>query len=171
MDTWSEQYFLEPLRSLLAAMSVGEATRDGLSDGASWGSEPLRLLSIGVEGRLRTELQRYAGWPPESTTDGSDIEIVRRSSENTIEIWGMAWIDFAGEMFPFRAELEERGSGAELRMWIGDVDANTGQPPRLKRGALLVPVTDNDGQRTGVELIDGRQQRAVEWTAAFQVDV
>ena len=48
---------------------------------------------------------QYPAWPRRSTTDGTTVYLVTRSSPNTLEAIGITHIDFDGRVFPSRAVL------------------------------------------------------------------
>lgn len=81
-----------------------------------------------------------------------------------MEVAGRLDIDFDGRQFPFRAVVTVAPDGTvDVDAFIGDVDADTGQPPRLPRDVLVLPTGE------GTDLAVGRRQTRVTWTKAFSV--
>jgi len=160
--TWFDGYVAEPVDELLSLLPVGGEVED---------LERCQLLGTGIEGVFRTEVAaQYAGWPPESTTDGSRVDLCVRSGTSSLDVAGVMWIDFAGEVFPFRAEIGRAADGSTSVVgYIGQVDPRTGEPPRLPRGTLIVPVSGDRGRGTHAELIVGRQQMPIAWTKVLEV--
>jgi hypothetical protein len=159
---WFEAYMRERADELFSLLSVGEEVQDREL-------ERCRKLSAGVEGVFRSEARaQYPGWPPESTTDGARVDFCVRSGTRSLDVAGVMWIDFAGAVFPFRAEIGRAADGSvSVIGYIGQVDAKTGEPPRLPRGTLIVSVQDERGPTS--ELIVGRRQVPIAWTKAFDV--
>jgi hypothetical protein len=64
-------------------------------------------------------------------------------ARRSLDVVGLMWIDFSGEVFPFRAEIGRAADGSVSVVGsIGQVHERTGQPRRLPRGTLIVPVRD-----------------------------
>lgn len=151
--SWFEVRVAEPARAVLDQLSVGERLRD--LDEVD--------LALGIEGLFRQEApNQFDGWPPESTTDGVVVDVCARTQERVVEMAGRMFIDFDGDQFPFRAVVSVNADGPiTVDVFIGDVDAATGQPPRLPGDALVLAVEDR------VDLTIGRRQAVVRWTPAF----
>lgn len=155
VDEWALRHLLEPTASLLAALAVGEVVESG---------PEVDRLGIGIEGTFRSQIaHQYEGWPEGSTTDGIGVDRCWRSAARTIDVVGLAWLDFAGDIFPWRAELAAEATGGEVSVAIdiGNVDAVSGEPPRYGRGTILLP---SDG---AVSVIVGRRALPIAWTPAI----
>lgn len=126
-------------------------------------------LADGIDCVFRNEGARYLGWPPGSTTDGSDISFCVRSCDYSIDAVGTTFIDFGGELFPFRVRITAVNDSATISADIGQVDPDTGAPPRLPAGSVIVPVRDWGEGTPIAELIVGRRQVPIVWTKAFEV--
>jgi hypothetical protein len=165
MTGWQQRNLVEPVEELLALVPVGDEVRD---------RERCERLALGVEGVFRSELgAQYAGWPPESTTDGSSVDLCVRSSTDTLDVVGLMWIDFGDEVFPYRAEITraaaaEAGASVSLVGYIGQIDPRTGRPPRLPAGTLVVPVRDDGKRPPTTELIVGRRQVPIVWKKVLE---
>lgn len=161
-DWWFDERVVAPLDAALVSVPVGAEVQD---------EDRCRELGTAIEGLFRREVKaQYASWPPESTTDGTRIDFCLRSSEDTLEVAGVTWIDFDGSVFPFRALLTRTANGsASVTAYIGEVDKGTGAPPRLKRGTLIFTVREKDGEPPVPELIVGRRQIPIAWTRVFEV--
>jgi hypothetical protein len=160
---WFDKNVAEPAHELFSLLPVGGEVPD--RDLAR-----CHKLSIGIEGVFRSEARaQYAGWPPESTTDGARVDLCVRMAINSLEVTGVMWIDFAGAVFPFKAEIDRAADGSTPVIgYIGQVDA-TGEPPRLPYGTLIVPVRDRGGRIPLAELVVGRRQTPIAWTKVLEV--
>jgi hypothetical protein len=158
---WLQEYVVKPLEELLALVPVGGEVRD---------LDRCQKLGTGIEGLFRSELvAQFAGWPPESTTDGSFVDLCIRTGRDSLEVVGRMGIDFSGAVFPFRAEIERAADGTVSVVGsIGQVDECTGRPPRLPAGTLIVPVRDENEQDPVPELIIGRRQLPIAWTTVLE---
>ena len=162
MRTWVELYLVEPARDLLSSTALGDEVTD---------LGRCQKLCTGIEGVFRSEVQGYAGWPPESTTDGLVPGLCVRTGDNTIELVAMCWIDFGGEKFPLRAVVTLDASRAELAMYtaeIGEVEPDTGAPPRLHRDAMILPSRDINGRNPKPELLVGHRSGPITWQAVVE---
>jgi hypothetical protein len=122
-------------------------------------------LAEGIDGVFRTEVvAQYSGWPPGSTTDGASVDICFRSGRYSLEVIGLMYIDFAGEVFPYRALIERTGSLMSLDGFIGQVDVQTGRPPRLPPGTLINSVREGSRSVPTPELMSGRRASPIVWT-------
>jgi hypothetical protein len=161
---WFDKNVAKPADELFSLLPVGGAVPDREL-------ERCRKLSTGIYGVFLTETRaQYAGWPPESTADGARVDLCVRTAINSLEVTGVMWIDFAGDVFPFKAEIERATDGSTSFIgYIGQVDARTGEPPRLPRGTLIVPVRDDSGRNPVAQLIVGRRQTPIAWTKVLEV--
>ncbi len=157
VEPWQTENLKEPLDELLGTMAVSSVV---VGD-----SEPCRRLAIGVEGLFRSELSaQWEPWPPASTTDGSAVHFCVRTGAVALELVGMTFIDFAGEQFPFRAQLaRDAGEVVSVALSIGQIDSTTGHPPRLVGGAAFVPVAARTATMRW-ELLSRRRQVPITWT-------
>lgn len=147
-------------RALFESVPVG---------GTVIGRPELARLAMGIEGVIRSHAaHQYAGWPDRSTTDGLGIDFGYRVADRTIQVIGLAWLDFAGDIFPWRANLiaEMADDGIIVAIEIGNVAAGSGEPPRYKRGTILLQ-NENDV----VEVVVGRHQLPIAWTPAISVRI
>lgn len=137
-------------------MSIGEEASDPTS---------CDLLALGIEGLFRSVMPtQCAGWPPGSTTDGTDVALCRRTGADVLVAIGLTYVDFGGECFPSRVDIGRTADGSVMVTgYVGEVEARTGAPPRLPGGTLVVPGP------AGPELIVGRRQVPIAWTKAFVV--
>jgi hypothetical protein len=164
VSRWQRTYVVEAVEELLALVPVGGEIRD---------LDRCEKLGVGIGGLFRTELPfQYAGWPPEWTTDGSAVDVCIRSGVDSLDVVGRTWIDFSGELFPFRAEIS-RSADASVSavVYIGQVDERTGRPTRLPSGTLIIPVRDEDDRNPVPELIVGRRQVPIVWTRVLEWSV
>src|SRR5215207_9603937 len=156
---WFDRNVAEPVDELFTLLPVGGEAQDR-------DLERCRKLSIGIDGLFRSEARaQYAGWPPQWTTDGARVDLCVRTAINSLEVTGVMWIDFAGTVFPFKAEIERVADGStSVTGYIGQVDTRSGERPRLPRGTLIVPVRDARRRGPVAELIVGRRQIPIAWT-------
>jgi hypothetical protein len=141
---------------VVGLVAVGDEVRD---------RERCQPLGGVVESIFRNELHRYAGWPPESTTDGSTVDLCVRTGPRSLDVVGLTYVDFSGRAFPYRAEITRTGpSSLHVALSIGQVDPQTGAVPRLPVGTLVIPVRDDDDRHPVAELIVGRRQVPIVWT-------
>lgn len=155
-----DNYLLEPAAELLDDLDIGQS--------APPEHQSFKPLGLGIEGLLRRELRhRWNNWPPESTTDGSNVCASSRSAAQTIRVIGLTDIDFTGDSFPFRVELT-RLTPQEwtATVFIGQVDDLIGGPPRLS-GAIIVPERDDATGQVEPMLLAGRRQTPIDWTHAM----
>jgi hypothetical protein len=153
---WQQNYLVSSVDDLVA--SIPE--RCEVADLAR-----CQRLSEGIDGVFRTEVAaQYPGWPPGSTTDGASVDICFRRARHSLEVIGLMYIDFAGEVFPFRALIERTGSSISLDGFIGEVDARTGRPPRLPAGTMINPVREGTKSAPTPELLSGRRASPIVWT-------
>lgn len=160
MTDWHHEQLIEPTASGLASVEIGGELRD---------QALLDLLADGVEGLFRSEIRhQFADWPPESTTDGSSPFVCWRSSENSLQLVGLTYLDFTGSVFPFRAEvgLDRETGQANVDVFIGQIESETGRPPKLPSDSVIVAVRSGD-RVTSTELIAGRRQVPITWTKAI----
>jgi hypothetical protein len=158
---WHQEYVVEPMEDLLALVPVGGEVRE---------LERCQKLGTGIEGLFRSEVAaQYTGWPSESTTDESSVDLCIRTGLDSLDVVGLMWIDFSDEVFPFRAEIGRAADGSVSVVGsIGQVHERTGQPPRLPRGTLIVPVRDENERNPVPELIIGRRQVPIVWTTVLE---
>ena len=157
---WLHLWVFGPCLDLLATGLLREIGRDRAKE-----------LRTGIEGLFRSQVRsEYRGWSPESTTDGSSVDFCRRTTDDQIEIWGTTYLDFDGDVFPFRAVISADEDVSSVELYVGNTDPRTGAPPRY-RDAVLVPVRDDDGEIVAAELIVGRRQLAIEWTSVLQISI
>ena len=158
---WFSEYILVPYLNLMSSLDVGEDVRD---------LARCNILSAGIEGVLRSELWRYAGWPPDTTTDGTSIDFCVRTHVDTLDVAGMTWIDFGGARFPSRAQLRRNSDGSvSVTAFVGNVDPTDGSPPRLPSGTMILVERDDDGRHPVAQLLLGRRQVPIEWTQVFEI--
>lgn len=134
------------------------------------GIDALPPLALDVETLFRFHVPfHYEGWPPESTTDGSVIDFCWRRADDSLDLVGYTCIDVGPDAFPFRARFSAtEGPQRSLDLYIGNVDVQSGNPPRL-RDPVLVPVVAEDVQFEPVELIVGRKQAPIDWTRVLHL--
>lgn len=157
---WDIEYMLEPTDELLESIAVGHEITD-----------PERCLQLakGINGVFYSEVKaQYWGWPTEWTVDGASVDICVRPTANSLDATGLIWIDFAGEVCPYRARIERNGSEIRLTGFLGEVDPVTGRPPRLPQGTLINPVRDDAALVSTPELISGRRASPIAWTRAIE---
>jgi hypothetical protein len=163
VTTWHQTHLIDPVAGALSLVDIGGEVHDqALVD----------LLAIGVEGLFRSEIRhQFVGWPPESSTDGSVPFVCWRSRENVLQLVGLTYLDFAGFVFPFRAEfgLDRTTGDAAVDVFVGQVDDETGGPPRLPSSTVIVAVRSGD-RVSSAELIAGRRQIPIGWTQAIHWD-
>lgn len=159
---WFEEHVDFPVDDLLSRLSVGDEVPD---------LERCQKLATGIEALFRSEARaQYAGWPPESTTDGSRVDLCIRARSDSLDVAGLVWIGFGGAVFPFRAEIKRSADRSiSVTGYIGQVDPKTGEPPRLPEGTFVVSVRDERGRNPVAELIVGRRQIRITWTKVFEV--
>ncbi len=163
MTSWFKTRLVDPTAEVLAALAVGDELRElsGLQD-----------LAIGIEGLLRTQLGAdYPPWPRESTTDGFEIAMCVKTGEHVLEVTGMGWIDFGGEKFPARAQIELTANHSDVvavTAQIGEVDPRTGAPPRLRSGSMIIPARDENDENPVPEVLVGHRVRPITWTQAIR---
>lgn len=144
---------------LLRTLPVGGETRD---------PEQLALPETGLEALFRTEVGRqYQAWPRGSTTDGTSIRFCARRDADSVEVAGVTWLDFNGSVFPSRALLSKRDGSATVVVFVGQVDPQSGAPPAMPAGTLVLPTTDEDGL-PHPELLLGHRQVGIEWTKVLE---
>jgi hypothetical protein len=165
VDSWLQRFVLEPTAALLASTDVGA---DPLENG------DLVRLCIGIDGIFRTELPvQWPSWPAGSTTDGCLAASCERVASGTLVTVGLTWMDFGGDGFPFRATFQVSNS-KELRSFraeIGEVDQNTGEPPRFRVDtSTIVADRDSDGPITGYVLYAPRRPKRIEWTPVVTLE-
>jgi hypothetical protein len=159
---WHRRFIVNPLVRALAEVPVGGEVSD---------RELLGELAVGVEGLFRSEVRfQYPGWPPESTTDGSSVYVCWRSGDHVLDVAGLTHFDFDGHVFPFRAELAVDGTQrAQAAVFIGQVDEESGLPPHLPAGSIVVAIRDEGGEVvSSVQLIAGRRQVPICWTRVLE---
>ena len=153
-DEWPDREIIATVDSILRQFPDG-------------GAVPLDLcqqLAEGIDQVFRTEVAtQYPGWPSGSTTDGALVDICVRSGASSLEVVGRMFIDFGGEVFPFRAIIERAESSTSLDGFIGQVDDKTGNPPRL-HGTFIIPVREDNQSAPRPELIAGHRRSPIEWT-------
>jgi hypothetical protein len=153
-DKWPDVYLVAPVDGILRQFP----------DGSEVPPDLCRQLGDGIDGVFRTEVAtQYPGWPPGSTTDGASVDICVRSGARSLEVIGRMYIDFGGEVFPFRALIERAESSISLDGFIGQVDGKTGNPPRL-HGTLINPVREDNQSAPRPELFAGHRRSPIEWT-------
>jgi hypothetical protein len=156
MGDWQQDYLVSSVDDLVASIPEGCEVAD---------LARCQRLSEGIDGVFRTEVAaQYPGWPPGSTIDGASVDICFRRARHSLEVIGLMYIDFAGEVFPFRALIEQTGSLISLNGFIGDVDAQTGRPPRLPAGTMINPVREGNKSAPTPELLSGRRASPIVWT-------
>lgn len=160
MYEWLQENLVAPTAHVLDDLRVGEEYRDIGED---------RGLCIGIEGLIRYEAPaQYQPWPPESTTDGLTGDLCIKIADHTIEFVGMCWIDFGGQAFPLRAQIQltpDHREPARFTAQIGEVDPKTGAPPRLPPGSMIIPSRNEDGNNPIPELLAGRRVHSpIAWT-------
>ncbi|MCP4961419.1 MAG: hypothetical protein GY925_19410 [Actinomycetia bacterium] len=155
--TWLRTNLIGPATDLLSELEVGESL---IAEHTA-----CVRLSLGVEGLFRSEIRhRWAGWPPESTTDGSSVMACSRVDNDTLIVIGLTDIDFAGEQFPFQLHITNIGSGElTVTVHIGQLDSATGGPPRLRDAVITIGLSDTTAGDQPILTI-GRRQAAVDWT-------
>lgn len=158
-DWWFEERVLGPARRLISATEVGAEASDPVA---------VEAMGMAIEGCFRSDVaDSYAGWPPGCTTDGRSVGACVRSGERTLEVVGLMWLDFTAHVFPFRAVVTAADDSGSLAAYIGEVDTDTGAPPRLSADTLIVPLRDDAGRVVGAEMIVGRHQVPIAWTEVF----
>jgi hypothetical protein len=161
VPSWYDEQVVGPTNDLLSGVPVGSKVTD---------LDRCEPLAEGIDGLFRSEAPgQYEGWPRESTTDGTRIDLCVRVAEDALDAAGMTWIDFDGDLFPSRCVIRRSPDGSvHVTGYIGLVDEQTGAPPRLPRGTLVVAVHNEDAGMVHGELILGRRQIPIEWTKAFE---
>lgn len=162
--TWLRTNLIGPAADLLSELEVGDLLIDAEHSACV-------RLALGVEGLFRSEIRhRWAGWPPESTTDGSSVMACSRVDDDTLIVVGLTDIDFAGEQFPFQFEIASIGTGElAVSVHIGQLDSAMGGPPRLRDAVITTGQSDTDGGRP--ILMGGRGQAEVEWTEVMRLSI
>jgi hypothetical protein len=160
MGTWQQDWPISPGDDPLRLLpQSGEVS----------GLECCDRLADGIDGVFRTEVEaQYAGWPPGSTTDGARVDICLRSGSDSLEVMGLMYIDFSGDVFPFLALIERTKPSLSLVGFIGLVDEGTGHPPRLPSGGMINPVRMIDRTTLTPELISGRLASPIPWTKVLE---
>lgn len=161
---WLQANLVEPALQLLSQLDESE-TADG-------DHEACLRLSVGVEGLFRMEVKhRWAGWPPESTTDGSEIVVCTRSNAHMLTAVGLTNIDFSREQFPFKIQINKTTTELlVVAVSIGQLDSATGQPPRLSDTVLVVE--KDAGAASGWPiLLVGRSQSPIVWTEVLAIEI
>ena len=156
MDDWHQDYLVSPADDLLGLIPEGSEVTD---------LGRCRRLAEGIDRVFETEVAaQYPGWPPGSTTDGGLVDICFRCGRRSLEVIGLMYIDFGGEVFPFRALIERTESLISLDGFTGQVDDRTGHPPRLPAGTLINPARGGDQSAPAPELILGHRALPIVWT-------
>jgi hypothetical protein len=168
VDDWIQEHLVAPARQLIRDTPLGGEVSDlGRLNGIDG-------LCVGIEGTfLDLARHEYSGWPAESTTDGLIAELCIRSGSCQLDFMGMCFIDFSGEQFPLRTEIDlsdDLGELARFAAYIGNVDPRTAAPPRLPEWAMIVPERDENGGHPVAFLLMKRTQLPIEWTLAFSVN-
>lgn len=151
-----------------APSAIADALAATDPDGNGANGDATGALEIIIEGLFRSEVPfAYSGWPPESTTDGTAIYVCRRVAAGEIEVTGLTDIDFTGQVFPFQATLRSDPLPA-VDLAIGDAESDTGAPPRLPAGSVIIPVRNAEDRIVDVRLIAGRTETPIEWTPVLK---
>ena len=176
MGDWQQDDLVPPVDDLLRSIPQGEAAlaqgvaapiqgRLRAADFHFMDRDQSQRLAKGIDAVFGTEVAaQYPGWPSGSTTDGASVDICFRSGPRSLEVVGLMYIDFGGEVFPFRALIERTESLISLDGFIGQVDDRTGHPPRLPAGTLINPAGGGDQSAPAPELILGRRALPIVWT-------
>lgn len=163
MRAWHRSHLVDAAAMGLALVPVGgELDDQGLVD----------LMAVGVEGLLRSEIcHQFAGWPPESTTDGSVPYVCWRSGDDVLQLVGLTHMDFGESVFPFRTDfrVDNQTGHTTVTIFVGQVDDETGDPRRLRPGSIVIAVRSG-GQVISAELIAERRQAPIVWTKAILWD-
>ena len=160
MGSWQQEYLISPVDDLLRLIPEGSEVTD---------LDRCERLAVGIDGVFRTEVKaQYAGWTLGATTDGAKVDICVRTGSSSLDVIGLMYIDFSGEVFPFRALIERTESSVSIVGFIGQVDERTGQPPRLPIGTLINPVRDPDQPAPTPELISGHRLSPISWTKVLE---
>ena len=123
---WHQDHLVSPVDDLLGLIPEGSEVTD---------LDRYQRLAKGIDGVFRTEVAaQYPGWPPGSTTDGASVDICFRCGRQSLEVIGLMYIDFGGEVLPFRALIERTESLISLDGFIGQVDDRTGHPLGSRQG-------------------------------------
>jgi hypothetical protein len=140
---WHQDHLVSPVDDLLGLIPEGSEVTDldryqrlakGI-DGVFRTEAAAQRLAEGIDGVFRTEVAaQYPGWPPGSTTDGASVDICFRCGRQSLEVIGLMYIDFGGEVLPFRALIERTESLISLDGFIGQVDDRTGHPLGSRQG-------------------------------------
>jgi hypothetical protein len=84
----------------------------------------------------------------------------------------MCYIDFSGERFPLRTDIELSDDLTKLvrfSAYIGNVDPDTGAPPRLPEDSIIIPEHPDDGSPSVPYVVIKRRLAPIEWTLAFSI--
>lgn len=164
VEEWIQDNLVSPAGQLIRDTPIGDEV-DDLQRLYGRGG-----LCLGIEWAFRGLVEcEYAPWPPESTTDGLTADLCIRRARCSLEFVGMCFIDFGGEKFPLRVELELSDtfrSVSRFTAYIGNVDPRTGAPPRLGPEAMILRDRDESGRYTDTCLLLTRRPVAIEWTLA-----
>jgi hypothetical protein len=165
---WLKSYLVEPAAAVLRDTALNKEAADGPS---------LRtLVGAGVDGMFYAELPlQYQHWPPESTTDGSISVSCVKLDDHTLVIVGMTYVDFGGDVFPFRATVSLTPDLLRLQRYeaeIGEIDRRTGEPPRFRfDGITIMARRDPSGAVLDYELFAPRRPKPIEWTTVLTVEL
>lgn len=163
MAAWHQTKLVDPFAEIRATIPVGgEVTPD---------NELARRLADGIDGLFRTQVRdQYPRWPSGSTTDGCIAHLCWRPGDRELEVVGLTYLDFGGDMFPFRARFSfDHQRRTSVTEFVGRVDSTDASFPFVPSKSLFVPVRDEEVETiSSVELIVGRIQLPVDWEKAVE---
>ncbi|HEX7131313.1 MAG TPA: hypothetical protein VF228_01985 [Iamia sp.] len=125
---WFEERVVAPVRALADALPSGVVLTDDPPG-----------IGVAVEGLFRSEvLERWAGWPPEWTTDGMAVDLAWRRDRSSVAVAGRLWVDFSGNVTLVLVvfTIDARGVGAVVH--VGVADPPTGRPPSIRADGPLL---------------------------------